>query len=146
MDTTRDILARKGRGVVAIEPTASIVSCARRMSDNGIGSVVVMEDERMLGIVTRQDLVEVVARRGDAISRLTAQDVMSRDLQTSGLDTPFVEVEQLMIRHHVKHLPVLEADSVVGIITRIDVLQRHLEQASGLNDDLAAYIQGVYPR
>lgn len=146
MNTTRDVLARKARGVVTIEPTASVVVCARRMSDNNVGSVVIMEDQRMLGIVTRQDIMETVARRCEAIPHLAARDIMSRDLQTTSLETPFVEIEQLMIRQHVKHLPVLDGDRVVGIITRIDVLQRHLEQASALNDDLAAYIYGAYPR
>lgn len=146
MSTTRDILARKSRTLVAIEPTASVVACARHMSESGVGSVAIMSNGSLLGIVTRQDIMETVAHRAGDIERLTAHEIMTPRVHTATIDTPFADIEQEMVRAHIKHLPVLDGERVVGMITRIDVLQHHLAQASALNEVLEAYIYGVYPR
>jgi signal-transduction protein with cAMP-binding, CBS, and nucleotidyltransferase domain len=142
-----DILAKKKRALCKIDVGASFKACAQRMYENNVGSVLVMDPSNALaGIITWHDILKAVAEWPDALSTLRASEIMAGNVVTTTEDTAFEEVEGQMLARRIRHMPVVRGKEVVGLISRIDVLQNHLEKANVLSDDLVAYIMGNYPR
>jgi CBS domain-containing protein len=114
------------------------------MNEHDVGSLVVLRDEELLGIVTYHDLLEELARRGHQLGSRTAADIMTRGVHTATEEDEIEDVQSLMIREHIRHLPVVRGKDVVGVITLIDVLRLHLLRQEGFSQDLISYIGGAY--
>ncbi len=113
--------------------TASINEIARRMTQRGIGAMLVCDDNKKLtGIVTEHDLVtKILAREGADCKTSTAKDVMTLHPHTMSPDTFMYEATAFMMGHKIKHMPVLDRDEIVGIVTLQD-LMRYRSQKSML--------------
>lgn len=109
--------------VVTADPATPVTDLARTMEDEGVGSVVVTDGDEPLGIVTDRDLTLRVIGEGADPSALTAEDVMSSDLTAIESGAGFYEAADLMAENGVRRLPVLEGDSLVGIITADDLTE-----------------------
>lgn len=104
--------------VVSASPTTPITDVARLMEDENVGSVVIVEDERPLGIVTDRDLAIEVIAHGTDPATLTAGDVMSEDLVTVDADSGIFEVIRTMKTASVRRIPAVTADGhLAGIVT-----------------------------
>jgi len=106
--------------VETVTPDAAIVDVAERLRDEDIGSLVVVDGDVPVGILTESDVVAVVAERGDTAA-LTAGDVMIQDLVTIDPDSTIQAAVERMRTHNVKKLPVLDGGELVGIVTTTDV-------------------------
>ncbi len=104
------------------ESTANTLrAAAELMWREQTGSLVVVDDERIVGIVTERDVLKAVARGADLAST-TLGDVMSKDVVTTTPDAPVRDAARVMAQHWIRHLPVVgEGDSLVGIISQRDV-------------------------
>lgn len=110
---------RMSRSVLAVEPATSLRDAARRMCDRRVGSALVMEGERMLGIVTERDvLVAFAGGRFEA----SVDEVMTRDPETAEPDESLDQARLVMLHGGFRHLPVLENRSVVGVLSIRDLL------------------------
>jgi CBS domain-containing protein len=114
-----EIMTRK---VVTIDITERIEEALRLMVKYDIGSVVVMDKENPVGIVTERDVTRV-ALRGDSMLRLPARSIMSRPLQSVTPDVEIWRVFEVMLRVGVRRLPVLEDGKLVGIVTEKDLMR-----------------------
>ena len=116
------------RSVVTVEPSTSVVAIAKIMEDRSVGSVVVLDDEKPVGILTDRDLVtRVMAQEKDA-SSLTAHDVMSAPLKTVPEGEDALKAATLMREAQVRRLPVINAEGkLIGIIA-LDDLTYHLSR------------------
>lgn len=136
-------LARKE--VVTTGPDASVEHVAKLMRDESVGSVVITEDERPVGIVTDRDLTNRVLADGIRPDSVAAGDVMTSDLHTVGQDTGFYEAAELMGEHGIRRLPVCsdEDDTLLGIITVDDLNEllsdEHEQLATVLQEQRPAY-------
>ena len=110
---------RMSRSVLAVEPATSLRDAARRMCDRRVGSVLVMEGERMLGIVTERDvLVAFAGGRFEA----SVDEVMTRDPETAEPDESLDQARLVMLHGGFRHLPVVENRRVVGVLSIRDLL------------------------
>ena len=110
---------RMSRSVLAVEPATSLRDAARRMCDRRVGSALVMEGERMLGIVTERDvLVAFAGGRFEA----SVDEVMTRDPETAEPDESLDQARLVMLHGGFRHLPVVENRSVVGVLSIRDLL------------------------
>jgi CBS domain-containing protein len=118
MASARDILAQKGRNVLSISPTATILKAAQYMNEFKIGCLVVVEDQRLVGILSERDiLTRVVAQRRDPASTLV-EEVMTTDVICSREDTSIEEARGVMKNRRIRHLPVMSVEgSLVGLIS-----------------------------
>ena len=115
----RDAMNRK---VIAIKPTATAREAAQIMTKYRIGSLLVMEDEKLLGIVTELDILwKIVAKNRDPETTLV-NEIMTKEVITIKPDQTLEEAAQIMVEKRIKKLPVVENDKVVGIITATDLI------------------------
>jgi CBS domain-containing protein len=108
------------REVRSTTGSASIADVARMLRDGGISSVVVLDDGRLSGIITERDVVAVVAGGKDP-NATAVREGMSTDLDTVEPRTDVLEAAALMARRRIRHLPVVEAGSVVGMVSIRDL-------------------------
>lgn len=145
LSTVADLLDRKGRHVHSIPEDASLTNCSSEMLKNRVSSLVVLDGAgKLAGLVTSRDLLRGTAAGAEELGCLKVTDVMTRDLRTTAEDADIDDVERMMISNHVRHLPVMKGDEIVGLITRIDVLRHYLDKQEAVSRDLESYITGVY--
>lgn len=114
----KDIMVRD---VVTISPDKTAQDAARLMVGHGIGSVVVMDSEKVIGIVTERDLVRKVCAKDIPSSKVKIQDVMSTPIITAEPDLPIEAAVQRMFNNKIRRLPVVENGRLVGIVTISDI-------------------------
>ena len=129
------------RDLVALDGDTTCAAAARRMADQGIGSVAVRVDGRCIGIVTERDLVTRVLAEG-ARPDLPIRQAMRTDLPLVPPATTEVECTALMRDHVTRHLLVSERGEVVGIISMRDVIQLMLDEKEWLIGQLQTFIKG----
>jgi CBS domain-containing protein len=126
--SVRDEMTEDPRSIGA---SASVVEAARLMRDQHIGSLPITDDEKLVGVITDRDITtRVVAEAADPQST-SVGDVHSRDLITVEPDTDLEEALQLMARHQVRRLPVVESDRLVGIVAQADIALSENEKTTG---------------
>jgi len=114
----KDVMKRE---VIAINPDISIREASKVMSQHNIGSLLVLDDEKLVGILTERDVLNLVAR-GENLDEVKVKDVMSRDVITIESDKKIEDAVDLMLKHKIKKLPVMESGKIVGIITTSDII------------------------
>ena len=140
MATVKDILGRKGRDVVTIVADDSVLSAARLMNKRGIGGIVVLEDDEVIGIFTERDILRrVVAERRDPTTTLI-RDVMTTPVMTCKLEAKLEECTALMTDKRVRHIPVVDADGLCGIVTSGDILAYQVSEQADTIQYLNSYV------
>lgn len=146
METTvRSLLADKGRQVVTIDASRTLGDAAEVLSSAGIGALVVSSDgERVEGVLSERDIVRQLAAHGSAALRTPVGDAMSAPAVTCELETTVGQLMALMTARRFRHVPVVEAERLVGIVSIGDAVRSRI---AGLEEDqehLRAYVQGSY--
>lgn len=113
--------------VVTIEPKRSVREAAQLMQDNVIGSVVVHEGGRAMGIMTERDVLRAVAEGRD-VEQTSVDDLMTKNLVTGGPNWDVVVAASVMTAHRIRHLVVQEQDRVLGVLSLRDVLSTFLPE------------------
>jgi len=118
-----DILLRKGTNITTVGPQTSVLEALRIMAEQNIGSVVVMDDGRYLGIVTERDYSRKVVLRGKSSTDTPVSEIMSSDLPPVRPHDTVDFCMQLLSDKHIRYLPVFEGDHMVGILSINDVVK-----------------------
>lgn len=121
--TIRHILEVKGNDFWNIGPEASVYDALRMMSVKDIGALIVMQDDHMVGIMSERDYARKVVLLGKTSRETLVNEIMSKTVFTIHPDQTVEEAMDLMTLKHVRHLPVVEGDKVVGIISIGDVVK-----------------------
>ncbi len=143
MPAVRDILARKGNAVISVEPGSLVLEAARLMNERGIGSVLVMDEDRLVGIFTERDVLRRVVASGRDPLSTAVREVMTTDLLTCEADTALEQVAATMSGRRIRHLPVLEGARVVGVMTSGDLLAWQLDDQASMIRHLNSYVYDV---
>lgn len=135
MKTVRDMMVTN---VVTVSGDCGITDAVMTMKDHEIGAVVVVEEKRPIGIFTERDLLNKVSPVLDSgiLKSLTVKEVMTRDLVTAGPETPCTECLKLMWSHKIRHLPVVEGDAIIGIVSIRDVVVNYAEDMEMITANL----------
>ncbi len=125
----RDILKTKGGSVATTRVDAAISTVVRRLRLEGIGALVVSEDDaQVIGIISERDIVIGLADEGVELLEKRVIDLMSTPVKTCSLEAKIKDVMAIMTRSRVRHLPVVEDGRLVGIISIGDVVKNRLEE------------------
>lgn len=135
-----DILSRKGGLVYTVTTGTSVAQICQQLSVRRIGAVLVLDDERVAGIVSERDLVKAMASHGAASMELEARNVMTRDVVTCDPDDSIDHVMGLMTRGRFRHLPVMHHGELLGLVSIGDVVKARIEEATHETEALRAYI------
>lgn len=136
--TIRHILEVKGHDVWSVSPQASVYDALRMMSDKDIGALIVLENDRLAGIMSERDYARKVVLLGKTSRETTVDEIMSKTVFTIHPDQYVEEAMELMHAKHVRHLPVVEDEDkgkVVGMISIGDVVNAIIyKQREALRD------------
>lgn len=138
-----EILRTKGHGVITITETRSVLAAARELVDHNIGGLLVTEGEHLTGILTERDILRVTARSPGKLDSIQVGTVMTRELITATPQDRLTEMMDVMTQNKIRHLPVLEGDRLIGIISIGDLVNASLVVAEEENSHLRSYIQGT---
>ena len=143
MATVSDILAVKGSHVLSIEPGSTVLDAANRMNERKIGSLVVMDDGRLIGIITERDMLQrvLVTRRDPAA--ITVGEVMTTEVLCCQPHTTLEEARGVMKNRRVRHLPVLDdGERLLGMISIGDLNAHEAHDHEQTIHVLETYIYG----
>jgi CBS domain-containing protein len=135
-----DLLSDKGTDVVSIAPEAAVARAVDLMAEKGIGSLLVMQEGVLCGIVTERDYARKVIAGGRSSENTCVADIMTADVFTTGVERHIDECMMLMTEKRIRHLPVVDGDRVVGIISIGDIMKAIIsdnQRAIGALDQLA---------
>ncbi len=143
MPTVQDVLRRKGSEVHSITAEATVLDAARRMNEEGIGGLVVLEGGRVIGMFTERDILRrVVAAQRDAAAT-KVREVMTSPVAFCRGDTPLEECRSVMTSKRIRHLPVVDEDGLVGLVTSGDVLAFDVQDREETIQVLNSYVYGT---
>jgi len=136
----RDLLEEKGTQVWSVSPTASVLDALRLMVDKGIGAVLVMDQERLIGIFAERDLTTKIVLQGKSANDAVVNDVMTgRPVCVSPVQT-VDDAMALMTDKRVRHLPVVKDERVVGLISIGDAVKATISHQQFVIGQLETYI------
>ncbi len=136
-----EILAIKGRVLYTIAPNKKLSEAVATMSSQDVGSLVCFEGGRMAGMLTFREVLRVLQAHGAAWGALTVGEVMVRDPVVGRSDMEVNDLRLLMLEKHMRYLPVMDGDTLLGVISFHDVAKAMLEEQGFENRMLKAYIR-----
>lgn len=143
MTLVRDILERKDRKVVAVAPGDSVLDAARLMNEERIGAVVVCDrGQGVVGIFTERDILQRVVAEGRSPEGTPVSDVMSKPVTCCRRTTPARECQGVMTSKRLRHLPVVEENELVGMLSIGDLMAIEVEEQQSTIEYLNDYING----
>ena len=140
--TIAAVLRENGNTIVSVEPGTPVLDLVGTIASRRIGAVLVLDAEGALaGIVSERDVVKALAKQGGDIQGMRAADIMTSSVTTVKPSTTINEAMELMDRGYFRHLPVIDGDRLVGIISVRDVVRARIDRHVEETDNLRAYIQ-----
>lgn len=136
------ILERKGHEVITVKATETLAEALHRLVEHGIGSVMVMDGDDILGILTERDILRLVDRDPSALPTTPVDQAMTRDLIVAVLDDEVSYLMEVMTRNRIRHLPVVVEGKLRGIVSIGDVVNAIRRDAESENRYLRDYVQG----
>lgn len=142
MKTVQDILNSKGQDIWSVSPDDTVFSAVKLMADKGIGSTLVMEEDRLVGIMTERDYARKVVLGGRSSRDMPVAEVMTRKVLCVSPERTVDECMALMTDKRARHLPVLDHKQVIGIVSIGDLVKAVIHEQQFLIDQLQNYISG----
>jgi CBS domain-containing protein len=139
--TVRAILDSKGHHILSVEPDARLSAAIKILAERRIGAVLVMSNQRMEGILSERDIVRVLGERGAAVLDEPVRDVMTRKVISCKQSDTVGAIMEMMTSGKFRHLPVVEDDKVVGLISIGDIVKWRVREYESEQEALRDYIK-----
>ena len=130
------------QSIFTISPNATVLEAIKIMAEKGVGALVVAEDEKVIGIFSERDYTRKIALMERSSSNTPVSDIMTSKVISVGLNHTVEECLQLMTDRHLRHLPVLEQEKLVGFISIGDLVKAAMDDQRILIEQLQQYISG----
>ena len=140
MRLVREILQSKGHDVWFVRPEAFVFDAVKMMSERSVGALLVMEGEKMVGIITERDYARKVILAGKSSKQTQVKDIMTQRVLWVAPERTIEECMALMTDKKVRHLPVVENTQVVGIVSIGDLVKAIIAEQQVIIDQLQNYI------
>ena len=142
MTTVKHVLDKKGHEVRFIHPSASVFDALRVMAEHNIGSLVVLDDDKLVGVITERHYAREIALKGKTSQETLVRDIMSTKVFCTRPDQSVQECMAVMTARAVRHLPVLEHGQLVGIVSIGDMVNSVIGDQKFVIEQLEHYIHG----
>lgn len=140
MKTIAQILESKGHEIISIRPRDSVLVALEVMAAYNIGALPVVSDGQLVGIFSERDYARKVALKGLASSTTEVREIMTSDVLCANLQQSVMECMGVMTTKHIRHLPVLEGDQLVGVLSIGDLVKAIIEDQQFQIEQLESYI------
>lgn len=143
MTSVAQVIKNKAvQSIFTISPNATVLEAIKIMADKGVGALVVAEDEKVVGIFSERDYTRKIALMERTSESTLVSDIMTSKVISVGLNHTVEECLQLMTDRHLRHLPVLNQEKLVGFISIGDLVKAAMEDQRILIEQLQQYISG----
>ena len=142
MHTANDILREKGRAVWAVKPTDTVLEALGVMAEHDIGAVLVLDDDKLVGVFTERDYARKVVLAGRSSKESQVREIMTSQVICVTPDRSVDECMALMTNKRLRHLPVLDHKHVVGIVSIGDLVKATIDDQQFTITQLQSYIAG----
>lgn len=140
MGKVRNILQLKGSAVFSVEPGVTVFQAIQIMCEKNIGGLLITEHEKLVGIFTERDYARKLILKGKSSKDTLIGELMTENPISVSLDTSIDECMQIMSNKRIRHLPVVDAEKLVGMISIGDVVRHIMEEQKDIIEHLEAYI------
>ncbi len=140
MKTVAHLLKKKGQDIWSLFPDASVYEAIEQMAQKGVGALLVMEGERLVGIVSERDYARKVILKGKASRETQVREIMSHPVICARPQLTLEETMALMTEKRIRHLPVVADEKVVGVVSIGDVVRGIIEDNKFEIEQLTNYI------
>jgi CBS domain-containing protein len=139
--TVANILKVKGRAVFTTRPDHTLMDALRVLAEKRVGAVIASDDEmRVLGIISERDIIRAISTGGrDALDHPVSQH-MTRNVKTVQESTPVLAVMDMMTKGRFRHVPVVDGDRCIAVISIVDIVKHRVEQVEFEHEALHSYI------
>jgi CBS domain-containing protein len=135
-----DVLRNKGAEVATIAPDATVAELLNGLAEHNIGAMVVVDSDAVAGIVSERDVVRKLHEHGPDVLRLSVWAIMTTVIATCEPESSINDLTELMTEKRVRHIPVLVAGRLVGIVSIGDVVKTRMDELKTEREQLQAYI------
>lgn len=142
MKLVKHLLDRKGRRIFAVKPDDSVLEAIRVMAEKNIGAVAVMQDDKLVGIMSERDYARKVIVKGRASDKTPVADIMTSEVLTASNSETVNNCLEVMTDRKIRHLPVVEEGNVVGMISIGDLVEAIIADQQEEIEQLEHYISG----
>lgn len=143
MIKVKELIRLKGNPVWTISPKQTARVAIRIMAEKKIGALPVIDNTKLVGIVTERDIIRIVSRETEAYLDMPIEAIMTSKVKTASAETTLEDCMMIMTENHFRHLPILEGDELVGIVSIRDLVAKLLMNKDALITDLEKYIGGT---
>ncbi len=143
--TIESILGQKGREIYSVTPEATVYDAIALMAEKNVGALLVMENEKLVGIVSERDYSRKVMLKGKTSRNSFVREIMTTELTTAHPRETVQECLHFMTDKHIRHLPVIADGKLLGVISIGDLVKHVISAQSATLQQLKDYIAGGYP-
>ena len=143
--TIEKILCQKNREIWSVSPDATVYDAIALMAEKNVGALLVLENERLVGIVSERDYSRKVMLRGKTSRNTIVREIMTTELTIAHPRETVEECLRFMTEKRIRHLPVIADGSLRGVISIGDLVKEVISAQSATLDQLRDYISGGYP-
>ncbi|HEX8535383.1 MAG TPA: CBS domain-containing protein [Allosphingosinicella sp.] len=141
--TIESILRQKGERLVSVECDTPVREAVRLLAENRIGSLPVVRDGKVVGIMSERDIIYCLARDGESVLDLLVEKVMTAPAITVTADVPVLAALSMMSQRRIRHLPVVEGERLVGLVSIGDLVAHRIARIEQEAEAMRAYIQSA---
>lgn len=141
LDTIHSVLENKGRDIVSISPNATVYDAIAQMAERGIGALLVLSDQNLLGIVSERDYARKVILQGRSSKETRVEEIMTPSPITVPPTHTVDECMRIMTDNHIRHLPVMDQGELKGIVSIGDLVKAIISSQAYTIDQLHTYIR-----
>ena len=142
MTSVRQLLDQKGKTILSIHPNATVFDAVAKMAEKDVGSLVVMDGDELVGIITERHYARNVVLKGKTSPAIPVRDIMERHVIIARPEQSVEQCMALMSEKRVRHLPVFEGEKPIGIVSIGDLVKSIIGDQKFMIDQLEHYIHG----
>jgi len=145
METVRSMLRHKGSDIFWVTPEATVYEAVAMMADKSVGALLVLSGGKLAGIGSERDYARKVILKGKHSHEMQVKEIMTSPVFTVSPGHSVEDCMRVITAHRIRHLPVMEEDALVGIISIGDLVRSIISAQAHAIDQLSGYIEGRYP-
>ncbi|MEE9216747.1 MAG: CBS domain-containing protein [Anaerolineales bacterium] len=142
MISIRQLLEQKGSEVWLTSPDASVFEALQLLAEKNIGALLVLRDGELVGVVSERDYARKVVLHGKTSMKTPVKEIMTEEVVTVGSEKTVEEAMAIMADKHIRHLPVLEGEKIVGVVSIGDLVKAIIAEQEFAINQLENYISG----
>jgi CBS domain-containing protein len=145
IDQIGSVLRNKGSQILSITPEATVFEAIQIMAEKNVGALLVISQGRLVGVISERDYTRKVALKGKSSRQTQVREILSGEIISVTSCHTVEDCMRLMTDKRIRHLPVLEGENIVGIVSIGDLVNWIISAQSRTIDQLESYIAGRYP-